>query len=425
MTFMTRVLTRRDEKKFVSSEWVGQGKTYVDVPSHVSDELCRRLEIPPNAKRLLPADSLPIAELITFPLPDISTASEAIHLLAAFSHHPPNVSIEAISARSIPPLRVLQHLRASAGQAMLDGMLSIHDQEHDDSFLPFSIISYWLALHPTIQQRDNWARALEWLKGLPVSACPELVEVRRQVVEALSRTGWKDEIAGCGRVGEITHMLGSEFVTDTAIEAMIAVVQARLNRVPELSSSIIITSLQVPNLLATLPSLTHTVTRANPAYDPRRKGLLPELGRQLAKQQHTKLYFVAYNPKFHWAALCVDVHRREIMWGDSLGWLYPELLFVGLDTWLRQHIGGRSFSVFTDLTCAEQNDHYSCGIIAINTLKHNIFGDPLWTPETRDLLRVQEFLDILQHHIVNVEHGLHPSGKGTKDNPSEFPSPPP
>ncbi|KAH9018586.1 hypothetical protein EDB85DRAFT_1897086 [Lactarius pseudohatsudake] len=41
-------------------------------------------------------------------------------------------------------------------------------------------------------------------------------------------------------------------------------------------------------------------------------------------------------------------------------------------------------------------DAYSCGIIAINTIKHHVFGDELWVKSSREHLRVAEFLGILE-----------------------------
>ncbi|TFY58102.1 hypothetical protein EVG20_g8283 [Dentipellis fragilis] len=42
------------------------------------------------------------------------------------------------------------------------------------------------------------------------------------------------------------------------------------------------------------------------------------------------------------------------------------------------------------------SDSYSCGIIAINTLKHHLFGDPLWSESERECIRICEFLDIME-----------------------------
>ncbi|KAI0691066.1 hypothetical protein BC835DRAFT_1279846 [Cytidiella melzeri] len=45
------------------------------------------------------------------------------------------------------------------------------------------------------------------------------------------------------------------------------------------------------------------------------------------------------------------------------------------------------------------NDGISCGIIVINAINHALFGDPLWTSEIRDQLRLHQYLDIVNDHL--------------------------
>jgi hypothetical protein len=53
------------------------------------------------------------------------------------------------------------------------------------------------------------------------------------------------------------------------------------------------------------------------------------------------------------------------------------------------------FLPLQDLPCARQTDSYPCGIVAVNTLKHHLLGDELWTSLCWEILHIQEFLDIM------------------------------
>lgn len=104
---------------------------------------------------------------------------------------------------------------------------------------------------------------------------------------------------------------------------------------------------------------------------------------------------VLFSPPSHWACLIIDFQSRTIGWGDSAGRAAPDSLEKRLKAWLGLFSPQIEFSALQALPCVQQTDGYSCGIIAVNTLKHNIFGDKLWSKSRRETLRIAEFLDIL------------------------------
>jgi hypothetical protein len=107
------------------SLWIGQQKEYRNVPSYVSDELCWRTSSLPLVLELLPPDSLPVLQLLGFPTPRItgltrSTAPDAFFSFSEATH----LSLECCHIPA-PTSGFLRQLQASAGQAMLDGKVSI------------------------------------------------------------------------------------------------------------------------------------------------------------------------------------------------------------------------------------------------------------------------------------------------------------
>jgi hypothetical protein len=55
--------------------WIGQGKSYHDVPEFVSNELCRRTSALTTEMSLLPSPLLPVLRLLDFPTPPCHNVS--------------------------------------------------------------------------------------------------------------------------------------------------------------------------------------------------------------------------------------------------------------------------------------------------------------------------------------------------------------
>jgi hypothetical protein len=60
------------------------------------------------------------------------------------------------------------------------------------------------------------------------------------------------------------------------------------------------------------------------------------------------------------------------------------------------------FLLGNNFPCSQQTGNYSCGIIALNAIKHHIFGDTHWSAKSCTQLHIREFLDIM--------HMCHKSG---------------
>jgi hypothetical protein len=61
--------------------------------------------------------------------------------------------------------------------------------------------------------------------------------------------------------------------------------------------------------------------------------------------------------------------------GEGIG--APPKFVDNLQIWLKSAFGKRFHNRGNVLPHAVQDDHYSCGIIALNTLAHAIFDKPL------------------------------------------------
>ena len=107
------------------SLWIGQQKEYCNVPEYVSNELCRRTAPLPLVLGLLPPASLPVLQLLEFPAPRIMGTIPSTMPNTLFSvYEATHTSLECCQM-PVPTRNFLRQLRASAGQAMLDGKVSI------------------------------------------------------------------------------------------------------------------------------------------------------------------------------------------------------------------------------------------------------------------------------------------------------------
>ncbi|KAG2159523.1 uncharacterized protein EDB93DRAFT_1099873 [Suillus bovinus] len=100
----------------------------------------------------------------------------------------------------------------------------------------------------------------------------------------------------------------------------------------------------------------------------------------------------------HWAVIEVNTVNQNISYADSLDWSWPNDNINTINCWLGYHGFGK-FDRATTLQHGEQRDSFSCGITAINIIKHALFHDTLFTDNRAFSLRMEEFLYIAYDHL--------------------------
>ena len=374
--------------------WIGQGKQYLNVPAYVSKELCHRTTALPMETSLLPSALLPVIHLLDFPLPPITT-SQCLDAEALFSHNAAtHTSSECLRLPSPSP-GILRALRACAGQAMLDGKISVRHWDKRDVFLPFDALGMWALIVEANTAQNAWRNALRWFhrqQEMPM-------EYAAKITNLLGTVSWKDYIKDLGSGLSITDMalfLSRKWLSDAHIDSMLsAAVYLRRDALSHMvpRTEIVMTDF-ITHILAS-PLLENTPVPHD--YLERAPKSVQKLGSLILEHpSDIRVATVAFSPPSHWACLIIDCHAGTICWGDSAGRAAPSDLDKRLKAWLGLFSPQIEFSALQELPCAHQTDGYSCGIIAVNTLKHNIFGDMLWTESCRESMRVAEFLDILE-----------------------------
>jgi hypothetical protein len=150
---------------FEPSKWIQRGLKYQSVPFHVINAHLHALDIPETVPRL-PDPDVPITEFLCLALPIQSVNTITSKPDQWFSNDSPNGDVSILLTRPVPNMEFLAQLKATAGQAWLDGATSVIDKRFADSKdrLPLWVISYWIKLETVVGTQAHWQRAKQWIK---------------------------------------------------------------------------------------------------------------------------------------------------------------------------------------------------------------------------------------------------------------------
>ena len=382
------------------------GEGHNGTPMDSDNELTQRLTLTADTRMLLPSDSLSISKLLELRLPTFSAVKPSVEPSLCFSNHPPTESVAIYLSRPIPPVTFIEGLHNVAKQAMLDGKLSIMDwtRKNSMSFFSFELIEFWSSLTQIIHAKQKWEASLQWLEQ---AAKDEPLEKEvHEVHRFFQTTPWKAELQllrSRFTILEMATYLSNGWLSSSQIDMALSSIAARQLRINGGQSQCryLIGTTILSELLDSLP-LLHDEHDTSPPhlYNQHVPQDLQRAGAHLARYQQGangpgEVVFIAYSPPGHWAAISVT-SNGTLEWADSLRRRVPSTLITGVQTWLRYHLSSSSFALGDSFLCSRQNDGYSCGIIALNAIRHRIFGDTLWSKKICSQLRVREFLDIMQ-----------------------------
>ncbi|RXW12056.1 hypothetical protein EST38_g13798 [Candolleomyces aberdarensis] len=391
-----------DSPPHTLTSWIGQGRQYKDVPEAISDEVIAWVSISSSIlDNLLPGiENATISTLLSCSLPAVSQTTNFLKAESFFSHSPPNLELEDLLKQpdcSLPAPTTLTQLRAHVGQAILDGHISIRLQSVPQTgvFLPLNVLGLWQRLLEISAAQKAWKDACQWLRASP--GIDDELRVRTTAI--LDRVPWNGKaraIADELPVALSAEFLGDGYLSSHSVNAMLYRLRARiLSETNQLSTTVLVPSAE----------LTTSLTNAMLDYPLHAQHEPQDIGQILSN--HPKQYqvvTVAHSPPNHWAAILVDCRASEITvsWGDSINRKPSRKLVDGTHTWLKHHLPLRRYTLNNDLVHAKQPDGFSCGIIAINTIKHYLFDVPLWTTRTSRQLRLREFCDIFDSEYPPV-----------------------
>ncbi|KAF4607769.1 hypothetical protein EYR40_000104 [Pleurotus pulmonarius] len=380
------------------SLWIGVGKKYNDVPEAISQELESRVSLSDASKSMLPASHLTISELLAMHLPPQMITRFLKNPQTTFSSTPANTSLGYLLSpdRPIPPRAFLIQLRNAAGQAMLDGSVSIKHWSGPDIYLPFEALDFLYALSDIAKARAAWKSALRWTSNvLPLDS--SRTARMTSITQSLSWDGLIPKLGRSDSVTHITDFLSAKRLSSSHIDTMLLRLRARYRDEVGYQSNkpvVLFPTLSFTDYLEHLTSKdvqSPDQLLSNPA--------LSTIGDFVATSQRDVLIAtVGYWPEDHWGFVLITVSggRVQAKWGDGLRRRVPLRLEKGIKMWSKRYLPQHIVTVDSHHTCAAQKDGYSCGIIAVNALKYHILDDALWTGATREECRVNEFLSCME-----------------------------
>ncbi|KAJ8690007.1 hypothetical protein PTI98_012852 [Pleurotus ostreatus] len=380
--------------------WIGKGRKYVDVPKLVSSELSRRVSLSAASRNLLPPDHISIAQLLHYQPPHLSQANQFIIPSSCFSAEPHNTGAGWLCDNPIPSRDFLNKLRNESGQAMLDGKKSIRYWAATHVYLPFEALGFWALLTDLHDARQIWISAKRWLDTHSIASD---TSQQRRFKLVLERTTWRGLIPRLGRSAsknEMAGFLSQGMLSTSHIDTMLLRMRCRLRSDPPTRASghKVVPSSTFDAALRALGEM------ASPYFEDTPPSELHVIGVALARLTESdtaQIFSVGYSHPYHWGAFVITVSgaRIQLRWGDSLRRAIPSTLLKGFRKWARHHVPRRFLTTDKGLQCSIQplGDAYSCGIIAVNALHHELFGDALWMNKRRDSLRLEEFLASMEY----------------------------
>ncbi|KAJ7173845.1 hypothetical protein C8R46DRAFT_1032057 [Mycena filopes] len=367
--------------------------------------------VPPSFTPNLPSKSLSIAQLLEFDLPQIADPTfDPMDIdIDRFSDNIPTPGIEEVLPfLAVPTRSELRQFLTAFGQAWFDGRQLLRTWVNPDLAFPFWVLSYWAEVLDTIEAKDCWTEAALWLR-MRANTDEELIQ-RDTAQELWGRLGWHGDVKGSAglSVSSLAVFFSDEYLKGVHVNALLAILSMRLKSVAGNHNTVIVivnqntTFAQMVNLL--LPRKDGTLAIAS---HPGAQRYLKKYTTWFQSPDHTKLHLVLHRPPEHWTACAIDFHAAHIHYGDGLHWERPKGFFTALGSWTAENFPETKFQVTDNLPCAIQTDSYSCPMIAVNAIAHNVLGDPLWTAETADTIRMKAFCDVVKYALSSKVSKIH------------------
>ncbi|KAF5391500.1 hypothetical protein D9757_002470 [Collybiopsis confluens] len=375
---------------FERSKWIGLGIKWSDqLPKEVQNARDELLRLP--VEDHLPTPLCSVEELLQTALPEQSSKLYLTQPKSWFKAEKPFTPVSQLVNRPLPSETFLREALKHVGQAMLDGNLSITDpnyNEGQDRF-PIHALSYMLEALQMAKGKERWARGEKWLTTKGRAAKDKKSESVIQLAKAsLAIINWNSSLpfTQLATTLDLPTFLGTTWLKDDHIDMMLEVLRDRL--VQNRRSDVILAPM----------AFSWMITAAAQQKNFGKKGL-NRYKEKIHTENIRRLYFPLNVNGNHWIAGCIDFKDNCILYGDSLAESFsaPTGFLLELRKWFK-HAFGRDVSIGGDkLQHARQDDTYSCGVCAVNTIAHAVFGDELWLPQMKVFHRVQWFLSIREH----------------------------
>ena len=341
-----------------------------------------RLSIPFNAARVLPDDNESVPDLLRHVLPSPLTTSYRLSI-SPWSDSPPfNITLPVLATHLVPPKVAVDKLLSEVADLPL-AVQSIHRAAilPGDTLperLPIWILSFWQQVYKTRQLRHQWNTCRKWVTSKPCAG----VNLLDRLDQTLLNVRWQGYLNGLRRdrcVKDIFDLLSNLELNSGQINDLLELIE---NKLVASSDGIAPPHLVAPTELALL--LTSSYENRDIAGH-RKRPLQISIEDDLIGGRKSSVASVAWISSFgcgHWVSYTVNPASLCIAYGDSLGKPIPEMLLAVLQWWLldireKMNLTTTGLVVVNPLPVTSQDDDFSCGILATNSIGHHLLYETL------------------------------------------------
>ncbi|KAH9835199.1 uncharacterized protein C8Q71DRAFT_858853 [Rhodofomes roseus] len=411
-----------DDQVFNAKDWIGVGKTWPqDVPGYLQEARSKVFTIPREWSAIFPEHDLPVLDFVAWSLPPVSFDIRFTHPGTWFTQDVSNTDVTVLMERSLPSRDYVESLEKASNQAWLNGAQSMHDLRYNDrrERLPLYTLTAWHDLLEIRDAQQSWKSSRSWLAH--VRKDPSLAAGAVEAEKLLLSLSWDKPCSTPPRLGARTCLTSTRtlnrllddkaWISGSLMDAMIEHVNRRLQDKRELAFEVLIASHVVMQQLRRAVSLHD--------YGQKNVPMLARFEQRVKLDRYERLYLPVFVHNCHWIAVEVNFSQSTIAYGDSLHDMpAPDAEIEVIQHWLRVRFAWLRFKdLGNSLAHGRQHDKNQCGMCAVNTITHAVFGDKLWEKSRSCLERLLWFnklasrLTILQD--ASTEHPLAVDGLRT------------
>ncbi|OBZ75404.1 hypothetical protein A0H81_04594 [Grifola frondosa] len=387
---------------FVARDWIGIGKSFDTAPDFVQQAFRDCLAIPSSLHSiLLPARSCPVSTLISTSLPHAAEHSPS-NLNFYFAPTPSNPQLGALRTRPIPPSGIVDSLLAIAGDQWMQGNNAIcyAHLESDGVPIPLWVLSFWAGVHHLRQDVLYWSAANQWVSNRRIGDPTAPLRIAAEHAAILfHHLQWANELhsfEGRPAVRELTTFLSRNWLHSTHLCLMLELLQHDLESTAAGHGDSVrntFFSQKLESCYRACCAQTMAPTQL-PSW-------INDVGNKLSSGSQSALGLVFNINNVHWVAVVVDFVNRRILYSDPKGDPPPQNILATLTWWAsfyNSDLPAADF-VLDTLPCTLQgpDDHYSCGLLAVNSLQHYFLPQkyPLIPISDVDLARMHTMMAIV------------------------------
>jgi hypothetical protein len=357
----------------------------------------------PVEAQILPKPNLSILELLQYDLPIEHPTFLPGQITDFFDKNTPNVMdpnvIRKIPTPSKEVVHSLQKHLANTIESSDMSIKCIHSVAAAGMTYPLWIIAYWVKVGSVREIRDGWRKGEVYLRDClqkwRKNKNTEGVNVVNQIFDVLAIIQWSDKLCGFSAnaaegLDSLTYYASTKWLTGDHANQMLDLLRKNLQR--KHRSKIEVLS-------------TYFFPKISQGFDDKNKysnhntfqvHFNRRIGDDLAAGISDQITFLVNLDRNHWVSVIIDFRKQEILYGDSLGYAMSTST-QNILTWWTQFHSNANFMI-RKLPITIQDDSFSCGLLAWNSLEAYFTGAELLPVNEVAEGRLKMMLDIVHEH---------------------------